>query len=65
MSDDEFLSGFRKDDRLLPVVTVVIYFGAEEWDGPLSLHEMYSDCSEEILRYIMDYRVNLITPNSL
>lgn len=46
-------------------MTAVIYFGAEEWNGPLSLHEMYSDCSEEILRYVMDYRVNLITPNSL
>lgn len=65
LSGDEFLSGFWKEDRLLPVVTVVIYFGAEEWDGPLSLHEMYSDCSEEIRRYAMDYRVNLITPGGL
>ena len=65
LSGDEFLSGFWKEDRLLPVVTVVIYFGAEEWDGPLSLHEMYSDCSEEILRYAMDYRLNLITPDGL
>ncbi len=65
LSGDEFLSGFWKEDRLLPVVTVVIYFGAEEWDGPLSLHEMYSDCSEEIRRYAMDYRVNLITPSGL
>lgn len=64
-SGDEFLSGFWKEDRLLPVVTVVVYFGAEEWDGPQSLREMYSDCSEEILRYAMDYRVNLITPNGL
>lgn len=65
LSGDEFLSGFWKEDRLLPVVTVVIYFGAEEWDGPLSLHEMYSDCGEEILRYVLDYRVNLITPSGL
>lgn len=65
LSGDEFLSGFWKEDRLLPVVTVVIYFGAEEWDGPLSLREMYSDCSEEIRRYAMDYRVNLITPSGL
>lgn len=65
LSGDEFLSGFWKEDRLLPVVTVVIYFGAEEWDGPLSLREMYSDCSEEIRRYSMDYRVNLITPSGL
>lgn len=65
LSGDEFLSGFWKEDRLLPVVTVVIYFGAEEWDGPLSLHEMYSDCDEEILKYAMDYHVNLITPDGL
>lgn len=64
-SGDEFLSGFWKEDRLLPVVTVIVYFGAEEWDGPLSLREMYSDCSEEILRYTMDYHVNLITPSGL
>lgn len=64
-SGDEFLSGFWKEDRLLPVVTVVIYFGAEEWDGPRSLREMYAGCSEEILRYAMDYRVNLITPSGL
>ena len=47
------------------MVTVVVYFGAEEWDGPLSLREMYSDCSEEILRYAIDYRINLITPSGL
>ncbi len=64
-SGDEFLSGFWKCDRLLPVVTVVIYFGAEEWDGPLSLREMYTDCSEEILKYTMDYHINLITPDGL
>lgn len=64
-SGDEFLSGFWKNDRLLPVVTVTVYFGAEEWDGPLSLSEMYADCSEEVLRYAADYRVNLITPKGL
>ena len=64
-SGERYLSGFWKEDRLLPVVTVVVYFGAEEWDGPLSLREMYAECSKEILRYAMDYRVNLITPNGL
>ncbi len=64
-SGDEFLSGFWKDDRLLPVVTLVIYFGAEQWDGPLSLRDMYADCSEDILRYTADYRLNLIAPFEL
>ncbi len=59
------MSGFWKDDRLLPVVTIIVYFGSEKWDGPLSLHEMYSDCSAEILKYTMDYRINLIAPNAL
>lgn len=32
---DEFISGFWKNDRLLPVITVVVYFGSETWDGPV------------------------------
>lgn len=64
-SSDEFLSGFWKSDRLLPVVTVVVYLGAEEWDGPLSLKEMYTDCDKEILKYAADYHINLIAPNAL
>lgn len=59
---DEYLSGFWKSDKLLPVVTVVVYFGADEWDGALSLKEMYADCDEEILKYAPDYHVNLIAP---
>ena len=30
VTTEEFLSGFRKEDRLLPVITLVIYFGASE-----------------------------------
>lgn len=33
----EYLSGFYKEDRISPVVTLVVHFGAEEWDGPVSL----------------------------
>lgn len=36
----EYLSGFYKEDVLKPVVTLVIHFGADEWDAPLSLYEM-------------------------
>jgi len=64
-SRDEFLSGFWKNDRLLPVVTVVVHFGAEKWDGPLSLRDMYTDCGDEILKHAADYRISLITPDRL
>lgn len=32
LSSEEFLSGFRKEDKLIPVVTGVIYFGPDEWE---------------------------------
>ena len=37
---DEFLSGMRKGDRLIPCYTMVIYWGEEKWDGPRSLGDM-------------------------
>lgn len=41
---DKYLSGFMKQDRLLPVVTLVVYFDSKEWAGPMSIREsMYGD----------------------
>ncbi len=64
-SSDEFLSGFLKSDRLLPVVTLAVYFGADEWDGPLSLGQMYADCDGAVLKFAPDYHINLIAPYHL
>lgn len=64
-SGDEYLSGFWRDDRLYPVITLVVYYGADQWDGPLSLKEMYVDCDKRILGYATDYHVNLIAPARL
>lgn len=61
----EYLSGFTKSDRLVPVITLAVYFGPDEWDGPLSLHEMFSNQDPEILALVPDYRINLITPASI
>lgn len=61
-SRGEFLSGFHKDDRLLPVITLVILFSPEPWDGPMSIHEMLAEVDEEFLPFIPDYRINLIAP---
>lgn len=62
ITDDEFLSGFRKEDKLMPVITLVIYFGASEWDGPMSIHEMLNTADQTLLRFVPDYRINLIAP---
>ena len=65
VSDGEYLSGFYKEDRLIPVITLVIHFGAEEWDGPMTLHEMMEIGNPELLKYIQDYRIHLIDPSRL
>ena len=57
--ENEFISGIRKTDRFLPVVTLVLYYGEEDWDGPTSLHDML-DIPEEIKKYINDYQLNII-----
>ena len=63
-TDSEFLSGFWKTDRLIPVITLVIYFGSDSWDAPLSLKEMYSDV-DAIPAHAPDYHVNLIAPKEM
>ena len=50
-NNGEYLSGFLKEDHIRPVITLVIHFGAEEWDGPLSLHEMMSTRDMGYIKY--------------
>ena len=64
-SSGEFLSGFYKEDKLIPVITLVIYFGPDKWDGPMSLHEMLLTTDQQLLSHIPDYKINLITPDAL
>ena len=65
ISSGEFLSGFYKGDRLIPVITLVIHFGPEKWDAPMRLHEMMDIKEPELLDYIPDYKINLISPCSI
>lgn len=61
----EYLSGFWKEDTLIPVITLVIHFSSEKWDAPLSLHEMFSVKNEKILALVPDYRINFISPATM
>ena len=60
----EYLSGFHKTDRLIPVITLTIYFGAEVWDAPRSLHDMLSVSVNDdmAVSFISDYKMNLLVP---
>lgn len=61
----EFLSGFGKDDKLKPVVTLTLYWGTDKWDGPRSLHDMLDVKDKRLLNCIENYRLNLITPQDI
>ena len=65
MSSAEFLSGFTREDRLQPVITLVVHFGADPWDGPTSLHEMLAVQDDTIRRYAQDYRVHMLDPGRI
>lgn len=58
----EFLSGFWKSDRLVPSVTIMLYFGSDTWDGPLSLFDMMDVENPALFRYLNNYQIHLIAP---
>ena len=69
-SRDEFLSHFRKTDKLYPVITLVFYYGSRPWDGSRDLHGMIfpkgAGCGRENLqKYIPNYRINLVDAERL
>ena len=57
---NEYLSGIKKSDRIMPIYTIVIYYGDEPWDGPKSIHEMFRPENKDNLPYLNDYRINLL-----
>ena len=65
MTSAEFLSGLRKGDKLIPIITLVVYLGDKEWDGPKSLHDMLDFKDNTLRRFVPDYKINLLSPKDL
>lgn len=59
LTGDEFISGIRKNDKFVPVFTLVLYYGEEEWDGPKCLHDMLV-IPNEMKSYINNYTINVV-----
>lgn len=64
-SEAEFLSGMGLEDKLTPVITLVILFDTEPWAGPVNLHEMFSLYDKALLEYVPDYKINLMAPAAM
>ena len=58
----EYMYGFKKDSRLYPIITFLLYYGREPWDGPQSLHDIldFTDIPELLKEMTADYRINVI-----
>lgn len=70
MTSAEFLSKFTKKDRLIPVITLVFYYGIEPWDASTDLYGMFQWGEEErtnqiLKKYISNYSINLIDANKI
>ena len=65
LTSEEFLSGFRKEDKLISIVSAVVNLSPEPWEGPLRLHDMLDVKNKEILKFVPDYAVNLIAPANI
>lgn len=59
LKDDEFISGIRKTDKFLPVITLVLYYGEKDWDGPRSLYDMLV-IPDRIKHFVGNYPINII-----
>lgn len=58
----EFLSGMTEQDKLLPIITIVILFQDPTWNGPKSIHEMLNTTDPAVLKYVQDYKIHVIAP---
>ena len=62
LSAGEFLYRFRSQDKLKPVITLLLYCGQEEWKGPQSLHDMidFQGIPPELRVAVPDYPIHLV-----
>ncbi len=56
----EFLSGMKKEDKINPIITLVIYYGEKPWDGATSLKEMMTPLDPDIMALVPDYKMNML-----
>ena len=58
----EFLGGFSKKDCLLPVLTLVLYYGRKPWDGARELRQMMGEkpLPRPLRHMINNYRIHVL-----
>lgn len=67
LNSGEYLYGFRKDSRLFPTTTFVLYYGEEEWDGARDLYGLldFSGIPMDLKEKISNYQIHIIEVRKL
>ncbi len=50
------------NDKIKPVITIVIYYGNKKCNYPKCIHDYYKDIDDKILKFIPNHHINLIEP---
>ncbi len=59
---DVDLSPLKKEDRLVPVITLVLYMGEAPWNAAKRLHDLldFSEIPHELRNYVSDYPIHVL-----
>lgn len=57
-SKDEYLSHMKKDQKFIPIITLILYLGTDRpWDGAKTLYDLL-EIDEELKPFVTNYRLN-------
>lgn len=57
------VSGIGKNQKLIPVISIILYYGTEEWDGPEKLSDMFSipeKWKEKLSPWITEHPIHVV-----
>ena len=60
-SNEEFLSGIKEEDKLIPCITIVIYYGTRRWQTNFCMKDMF-DVKD--MSSLIDFKMNLLEVHS-
>ena len=49
----------KNNKHLLPVITIVLYFGMQHWNTPRNLKDLFGEYPTELEPFINDYRIHV------
>ena len=55
---------------MIPIISLVFYYGSEPWDGPVDLYDMFQlestkEENEILEKYLPNYKINLVDAERL